>query len=296
MVATSLGYLAVASPDAKKWLEFGPEVLGMEAVEADTGSVLLRMDDADHRIAVQQGDRNRMLYMGWDVGSEDALEVVKELLGKRGIPFEVGTDEDRGARGVLGFLALKDPSGLRHELFYGQKVVPGSFRPGRPMSRFITGVQGLGHVVLATPDLAQADRFLRGVLGFKKSDEIYTFIDLWFYHCNPRHHSIALTPMPGVRGLHHVMVEVADLDDVGCAYDLCMSRNIPLSMTLGRHVNDRMVSFYVRTPSGFDLEYGWGAATVDDETWTVAQYDRPSVWGHQMVAQTPPGALEAATA
>lgn len=168
MVAKSLGYLAVASPDAKKWLEFGPEVLGMEAVEADTGSVLLRMDDADHRIAVQQGDRNRMLYMGWDVGSEDALEVVKELLDKRGIPFEVGTDEDRGARGVLGFLALKDPSGLRHELFYGQKVVPGSFRPGRSLSRFITGEQGLGHVVLATPDLAQADRFLRGVLGFKK--------------------------------------------------------------------------------------------------------------------------------
>lgn len=296
MVATSLGYLAVASPDAKKWLDFGPEVLGMEAVEADRGSVLLRMDDVDHRIAVHQGDRNQMLYMGWDVGSEDALEAAKELLAKTGIPFEVGTDADRAARGVLGFLALNDPSGLRHELFYGQKVVPGSFRPGRPMSRFITGVQGLGHVVLATPDLVQADRFLRGVLGFKKSDEIYTFIDLWFYHCNTRHHSIALTPMPGVRGLHHVMVEVADLDDVGSAYDLCMSRNIPLSMTLGRHVNDRMVSFYVRTPSGFDLEYGWGAATVDDQTWTVAQYDRPSVWGHQMVAQTPPGALEAATA
>lgn len=164
------------------------------------------------------------------------------------------------------------------------------------MSRFLTGSQGLGHVVLATPDLAQADRFLRDVLGFKKSDEIYTFIDLWFYHCNPRHHSIALTPMPGVRGLHHVMVEVAEFDDVGIAYDLCMSRNIPLSMTLGRHVNDRMVSFYVRTPSGFDLEYGWGGATVDDETWTVAQYEAPSVWGHQMVAQTPPGALEAATA
>ncbi|MGV2973752.1 VOC family protein [Mycolicibacterium sp. D3] len=236
-----------------------------------------------------------MLYAGWDVGSEEALEAAGELLHKRGIGFEVGTEEDCAARGVLGFVTLSDPSGLRHELFYGQKVVPGSFRPGRAMSGFVTGAQGLGHVVLATPDLAQADRFLRGVLGFKKSDEIYTFMDLWFYHCNPRHHSIALTPMPGVRGLHHVMVEVQSFDDVGMAYDLCMSRNIPLSMTLGRHVNDRMVSFYVRTPSGFDLEYGWDAVTVDEETWTVAQYDRPSVWGHQMVAQTPPGALEAAT-
>ncbi|MGV2973751.1 hypothetical protein [Mycolicibacterium sp. D3] len=38
------------SPDAKEWLAFGPEVLGMEAVEAASGSVLLRIDDADHRI------------------------------------------------------------------------------------------------------------------------------------------------------------------------------------------------------------------------------------------------------
>jgi len=295
MLVKTLGYVGVESPDAKEWLAFGPEVLGMEAVEASSGSVLLRIDDADHRLAVHHGERNRMLYAGWDVGSEDALEAAGELLHKRGIGFEVGTEEDCAARGVLGFVTLSDPSGLRHELFYGQKVVPGSFRPGRAMSGFVTGAQGLGHVVLATPDLAQADRFLRGVLGFKKSDEIYTFIDLWFYHCNPRHHSIALTPMPGVRGLHHVMVEVQSFDDVGMAYDLCMSRNIPLSMTLGRHVNDRMVSFYVRTPSGFDLEYGWGAVTVDEETWTVAQYDRPSVWGHQVVAQTPPGALEAAT-
>ncbi|WP_094286111.1 VOC family protein [Mycobacterium lehmannii] len=295
MLVKALGYVGVESPDAKEWLEFGPEVLGMEAVESASGSVLLRIDDVDHRLAVHHGERNRMLYAGWDVGSEEALEAAGELLDQQGIGFEVGTEEDCASRGVLGFLTLSDPSGLRHELFYGQKVVPGSFRPGRAMSGFVTGAQGLGHVVLATPDLAQADRFLRGVLGFKKSDEIYTFIDLWFYHCNPRHHSIALTPMPGVRGLHHVMVEVQSFDDVGMAYDLCMSRNIPLSMTLGRHVNDRMVSFYVRTPSGFDLEYGWDGATVDDETWTVAQYDRPSVWGHQMVAQTPPGALEAAT-
>ncbi|MFC7655269.1 VOC family protein [Pseudonocardia benzenivorans] len=295
MLARSLGYVAVASPAAKQWLEFGPEVLGMQAVEADAGTVLLRMDDTDHRIAVHHGERNRMLYAGWDVGSEDALDAAGELLRERGIAFETGTDEERAARGVLGFLAIEDPSGLRHELFYGQKVVPGSFQPGRPMSRFITGPQGLGHLVLATPDLKRSDRFLQGVLGLKKSDEIYTFIDLWFYHCNPRHHSLALTPMPGVRGLHHVMVEVAEFDDVGIAYDLCMSRKIPLSMTLGRHVNDRMVSFYVRTPGGFDLEYGWGAVTVDDETWTVAQYDRPSVWGHEMVAQTPPGALEAVT-
>ncbi|GAA5120056.1 VOC family protein [Haloechinothrix salitolerans] len=292
MFVKSLGYVGVASPDAKQWLEFGPEILGMQPVEAGADTVFLRMDDADHRLAVHYGDRNRMLYAGWDVGSEEQLHALAERLEERGISYNQGTDEECADRAVLGLLAVQDPMGLRHEFFYGQKLVPNSFHPARPMSRFVTGSQGLGHIVLATPNLKQCDQFFRDVLGFRKSDEIYTFMDLWFYHCNPRHHSLALTPMPGVRGLHHVMVEVADLDDVGAAYDECMSRNIPLSMTLGRHVNDRMVSFYVRTPAGFDIEYGWGAITVDDEVWTVAQYDRPSVWGHRMVAETPPGALE----
>jgi extradiol dioxygenase len=295
MLVRSLAYLGVESPEAKKWLEFGPDVLGMQAEETTDGAVKLRLDDADHRLLVQHGERNRLSYAGWDVGGEDGLGLIAETLRARAVPFQHGTDEEAARRGVREFLWLHDPSGLRHEMCYGQKFVPSSFRSGRPLSRFVTGDQGLGHIVLATPDLKQADEFLQGVFGFRKSDEIYTFIDLWFYHCNPRHHSIALTPMPGVRGLHHLMIEVAELDDVGIAYDLCRSRNIPLSMTLGRHVNDHMVSFYVRTPGGFDIEYGWGALTVDDEeTWTVKQFDRPSVWGHDMVAQTPPGALEPA--
>ncbi len=105
MLVKALGYVGVESPDAKEWLAFGPEVLGgMEAVEASSGSVLLRIDDADHRIAVHHGgDRNRMLYAGWDMGSEEAVEAAGgELLHRQGIGFEVGTEEDCAARGGVG--------------------------------------------------------------------------------------------------------------------------------------------------------------------------------------------------
>ena len=34
--------------------------------------------------------------------------------------------------------------------------------------------------------------------------------------------------------------------------------------TLGRHPNDRMFSFYAKTPSGFQFEFGWGGREVDD--------------------------------
>jgi extradiol dioxygenase len=115
---------------------------------------------------------------------------------------------------------------------------------------------------------------------------------LVFLHCNPRHHSLAMVGMPGLRGLHHIMLQVNELDDVGMAYDLCDQKSVPIVMTLGRHSNDEMFSFYMRSPSGFEIEYGWGAKTVDDATWSPAFFDVPSVWGHKMVGQEPPGCIE----
>lgn len=294
MTVRSLGYLAVASPRAKDWSEFGPDVLGMQVVDpptgTDTGAVRLRMDDAAHRITVHPGEADRLLHLGWDVGDEDALDGFAEACDRRGLEYRRATDEERADRSVIDMLWVLDPAGFRHELFYGQDQLLKAFQPGRPLGGFVTGEQGLGHAVLVVPELAEADRFCRNSLGMRPSDHVTAPFDLRFYHCNPRHHSLALGGMPGLRGLHHVMVELADFDDVGVAYDECQRRSLPIAMTLGRHTNDRMVSFYVRTPSGFEVEYGWGALEVD-EFWTVARFDRPSVWGHQP-AGLPPGAVE----
>jgi extradiol dioxygenase len=205
--------------------------------------------------------------------------------------------EKRGAAQraqVRDLVAFADPAGLRHELFWGPLVEPGSFHPARAMSGFVTGGQGLGHVVLVVPDRVEAVRFFCGVLGFSVSDEI----DMWgttivFFHVNPRHHTLAIVEMPGMRGLHHLMLQVRDLDDVGVAHDLCVDRDIPLAMTLGRHTNDRMFSFYVRSPSGFEIEYGWGADTVDDlDSWVVTHMTSGSIWGHRPGQAGPPGCVE----
>jgi extradiol dioxygenase len=144
------------------------------------------------------------------------------------------------------------------------------------------------------PDLAASLDFYTRVLGFRVSDEI----DMMggravFFHVNPRHHSLAIIGIPGMRGLHHLMVQVASLDDVGIAHDMCVDRGIPLAMTLGRHTNDRMFSFYVRTPGGFEVEYGWGADTVDnDDEWVVTHMRSGSIWGHRPGDAGPPGCLE----
>ena len=101
-----------------------------------------------------------------------------------------------------------------------------------------------------------------------------------FLGCNPRHHCLALVPMPAEPGIVHLMIEVAALDDVGAALDRCARRGAPVSGTLGRHANDHMVSFYVRTPGGFDIEYGTDGRLVDDATWISRETTAVSLWGH----------------
>jgi 3,4-dihydroxy-9,10-secoandrosta-1,3,5(10)-triene-9,17-dione 4,5-dioxygenase len=43
-----------------------------------------------------------------------------------------------------------------------------------------------------------------------------------------------------------------------------------------------MTSFYVRSPSGFEVEYGFGGRLVEPgATGSPGHYDAASLWGHQ---------------
>lgn len=293
----ALGYLRLESPDAKEWSTFGPEVLGLAESDDPLGRpnvVSLSNDDRPGRLTITEGPANRVTAIGWELANSDELDLAAAELAAAGIEVRRATEEERTAARVRDLIGFTDAAGFSHELFHGQLTAPGTFRPGRAMSGFVTGGQGLGHVVLVVPDIDASLEFCRRVLGFRVSDEIDTmFGRAVFFHVNPRHHSLAIVGMPGVRGLHHLMVQVRSLDDVGVAHDLCADRQIPLAMTLGRHTNDRMFSFYVRTPSGFEVEYGWGAETIDDENeWVATHMVSMSIWGHRPGDAGPPGCLE----
>ena len=77
------------------------------------------------------------------------------------------------------------------------------------------------------------------------------------------------------------MLEVDELDIVGRAWDKVLEEDAaPILSTLGKHTNDKMVSFYVRSPSGFGIEYGTGGILIDDATWTPTRYAAAHYWGH----------------
>lgn len=281
MSVSALGYVGLCVSDRVAWRRFACDVLGMMPGSSEDR---LRIDSRDWRIALHEGGKDDLAYVGFEVATSGELRELEQRMGAAGLPVERADPDLLKTRGVVELVTTEDPAGLAIELFCGlmdRGDVP--FRSPAGTSGFVTGEQGLGHIVLSAPEIERFRSFYSDVLGLRLSDRIVMGpVTLEFLHCNPRHHTMALIPAPLPKRLHHIMFEVATLDDVGFALDRCQTAQVPLVTSLGKHTNDRMVSFYVRSPSGFAIEYGWGAITVDDTTWRVGYYDCPSIWGHKL--------------
>ncbi|SER82882.1 iron-dependent extradiol dioxygenase HsaC [Lentzea albida] len=288
----SLGYLRIEATDLDRWREFGLKVLGMVEGRGSTpGALYLRMDDFPARLVIVPGEKDRLQASGWEAATEAELEEVAKRLASAGVSYVEGSAEDLAERRVTGLIRFEDPSGNTLEVFHGAALE--HRRVVSPYGhRFVTEEQGLGHVVLSTSDDEAALHFYRDVLGFRLRDSMRLppqFVGrpadgppawLRFFGCNPRHHSLAFLPMPTPSGIVHLMVEVENTDDVGLTLDRALRRKVPMSATLGRHVNDLMLSFYMKTPGGFDVEFGCEGRQVDDEDWIARESTAVSLWGH----------------
>jgi len=292
MSIRSLAYLRIESNKIDEWRVYGLKVLGMIEGRGETpGALYLRMDDFPARLVIVPGESERLLASGWEAENEAGLQWVANRLEAAGVPYKEGSAEELADRRVAGLISFADPSGNTLEVFHGAALQ--HRRVVSPYGhRFVTGEQGLGHVVLSTQDDAEALRFYRDVLGFRLRDSMRLPPQLvgrpadgepaWlrFFGCNPRHHSLAFLPLPTPTGIVHLMVEVEHSDDVGLALDRARRNKVKLAATLGRHVNDLMLSFYMKTPSGFDVEFGTEGRQVDDDDWIARESTAVSLWGH----------------
>lgn len=280
----ALGYVGTTAPDLDEFSQFATSVLGMQVAKGSGPDGLrLRVDERSWRIGIGPG-AGGLAYCGWEVASGVELDQLVGRLDALGIPVKEDPALAR-ERGVNGLVLCQDPDGNQLEFFHGAHVPRDPFCS--PLGRrFVTGSRapgdlGLGHVGIMFADQPAARAFYMDVLGFRLSDTIF---GTPFVHVNPRHHSLVIGPAsPPKRpaGLHHLMVEVEDLDMVGYALDEVQRRSTEtITLTLGKHTNDRMTSFYVTSPAGFDIEYGTGGVHIDDAVWTSAAYDAVSFWGH----------------
>ncbi|GGN40322.1 2,3-dihydroxybiphenyl 1,2-dioxygenase [Streptomyces fuscichromogenes] len=286
---TAAGYLGFTAPDLDAWRRYASEVLGAQISPSSTDEMLrVRIDDRDWRFSVHPG-QGGLSYMGWEVPNAAVLDAVADNLAALG--FEAKEDPDLAkTREVQGLLLTEDPVGNQVEIFYG------AFMPG---SRFVSplgvdfvttaelaGDMGFGHFdILISDRYEEMVHFYIDGLGCRVSDTMSGPDGEdggVFLHVNQRHHSLGILKAPGIETqMGHFMVEVADLDTVGQGYDRSVDHGAKTVLTIGKHTNDHMVSFYMESPSGFAVEYGTGGRLITSDEWLVSHYHEDSYWGHR---------------
>ncbi len=291
-----LGYVRVQTRELDRWRSITVEGLGFAESPREGSSALhLRMDEREERLVIEPGPEEKVLAVGWEVRDQFALSAVGRALEASAVDVELLGEEECHHRRVDGAIRFTDPSGLTIEVFHGPVLDDHPVRT-RWMQRFVTGDQGMGAVAVAAPDVDRVDTFYTEVLGFLPRGAVQVEggaagsrpLRARLLGVNRRHHVLVLAP-GGRRwgGLQKVRVEVDNLDAVGAAQDEMVRRGWADVTTLGRHTNDRMLSFYVRMPGGWMLEYGTAALPVDETSYTAEEFTRGSRWGHDWRSEEP---------
>jgi 2,3-dihydroxybiphenyl 1,2-dioxygenase len=289
-----LAYIGIEVPEPEALTPFFGDVVGLVPGDAtDDGAVTWRNDDKAQRVILQRGAANDAAFLGFEALDEEVFDAIAARLASTGHEVAEGSDADLRARRVKRLVRVSTPWGIPVEVALALEEAVSPFSsPGMP-GGFLTNGVGFGHAVFATTTFDKSHSFLVDGLGLRQSDWLETEIaegielEVRFYHCNERHHSVALAkaPFDMPQRLHHIMFETNERDDVGAAFDRVWATDLLIANALGRHDNDGMFSFYVVSPAGFQVEVGHGARVVS-EPWTDnRRYDRISRWGHQPVVR-----------
>ncbi|HKR40204.1 MAG TPA: VOC family protein [Paraburkholderia sp.] len=289
MEISGLAYVVAETTDMAKWSDYAQQVLGAMTERSPEGSLRVKIDERQFRILVVASKRDAYAASGWEVRDAGAFAAAVAALEQASVTFTRGDKALCAERCVQQLVAFDDPSGNRHEIVWGFKSDFRRFASPVGVARFVTGDIGMGHAVLPATIFDATVAFFREVMGFGLSD-LFNFqpagpdgptLPIHFLHCaNGRHHSLAFAGFPVESGCVHIMLEVESMPEVGRALDRMAAHSVPLSATLGQHTNDRVTSFYMKSPSGFDIEYGYGGAVVDWKQHIAHEFTAVSLWGH----------------
>lgn len=277
---TELGYVRFGVSDLAAWRDFVTRLLGLELNGNGEGPVYLRTDAWHHRVVLEEDQCDDLLGAGLRVAGADEFRAMQDVFHAHNVGFEVADDDRARSAHVLELMTVADPAGNPLEIFHGPHVeTHRPFHPGRGMfGRFLTGSGGVGHMMMRPADLDATCEFykllgMRGGIEYRIPVPGGGTLDILFMHCNDRDHTFAFG-LPTDKRIGHLMLEVDNLDDVFLTYELVKKSEYPIAVDLGRHANDRMFSFYCVSPSGFQIEIGWGGrpATHQSEYYTRDTY------------------------
>ncbi|WP_339651330.1 VOC family protein [Halopseudomonas pelagia] len=288
--ASGLGYVVIESERIDPWRSFLEDGIGMHCQFADQACLAFRMDKHLRRLIIKRGPAEDFAAVGWQLRDQATLDVVLERLSTSHIAVQEGSAAEAAERGVKRFWRLVGPKRLAIELFFEPLTTNEALN--MRCAGFVTGEQFMGHLAITTRRAEDMRRFWEEIFDARFSDSIVeqlagVTLDIDFFRVNPRHHSIAIAR---VRGLpidpirtraQHMNLLTSSVADLTAAFLRCRKLGFEMAHEIGEHPNDREQSFYVISPSGFEVELGWNPLTVDERTWQPTTYQGISLWGHK---------------
>lgn len=292
--AVHLGYIIIETNRFADWRRFGTDAIGMHHDALSRDLMRFRLDDQECRFLLRRGPAEDVVTTGWHIDDHVSFEQIEARIRAHGVPLVVGTDEEAALRGVERLLRFPGPKGITQEIY---TTPVKSAEPLRMLaSGFVTGDAGMGHIALSSTRPTQIRGYFNTVFDARLTDYIDETmsglkVKIRFLRVNERHHTIAVAnplrvpidPIP--TRVQHLNIQAATLDDVAQSYQRVHELGFG-SLTVGQHSNDRELSHYARTPSGFDWEVGWNPIVVDEATWEPSTHQGISIWGHLPVGET----------
>src|SRR6201997_828576 len=285
-----LGYVVVETDKISDWKRFGRDAVGMHLDDLAPDTVRFRLDDNECRVLLRRGPAEDVAALGWQLDGHATFDEIRRRVADHGVPAVEGTDEEAKLRGVERFLRFPGPNGLAQEIFTTAHTAP--LPLDIPGTGFVTGAGGMGPVALTPKKPQLVRRYYNHVFDARLSDYIDETINglklkIRFLRVNERHHSVAIAaanslPLNPIRTrVQHVNVQVATLDDMVTSYQRVKELGFHMALSVGQHTNDKELSYYATTPSGFEMEVGWNPIVVDESSWEPSTHQGISIWGHK---------------
>lgn len=291
-----LGYLVIETQRFDDWRRFGRDAIGMHLDDTLPDVVRFRLDDNECRFLVQRGPAEDATALGWELDDHATFDTIEARIRRHGVPVTEGSAEEAALRGVERFVRFPGPNGLSQEIYVRARQAREPLRLAAG-GGFVTGVDGMGHVAVTTKKPHQMRGYYSTVFDARLSDYIDETINgmklkIRFLRVNERHHTVAIAsvnrlPVNPIRTrIQHCNVQVAELDDMTQAYQRVKALGFEMALSVGQHTNDKELSFYAVSPSGFEWELGWNPIVVDESTWEPTTHRGISIWGHASEGQT----------
>ncbi|MFE0678236.1 VOC family protein [Streptomyces sp. NPDC058867] len=293
--AVRLGHIVVETERFADWRRFGTDAIGMHHDDISGEAMRFRLDGQECRFLLRHGPAEDVMALGWHLDDHGSFERIEARVRAHGVPVTRGSAEEAALRGVECLLRFPGPKGIAQEICTTPRTTA---QPLRMLSSgWVTGDAGMGHVALTSAKPALTRGYFNTVLDARLTDCIEETISgvklrIRFLRVNERHHSVAVAAVRGLpvdpvrTRVQHLNIQAASLDDLARSYQRVHELGFDMALSVGQHTNDKELSYYARTPSGFEWEVGWNPLVVDESTWEPATHRGISVWGHRPVGQT----------